>query len=244
LIGAAIFAGVVFRVPETLPPEHRHPNGLRASLGRMAALSNDRVFRGHVMTSCLAMAGFFTYISGSSFVLQHTYGVSERTYTVVFATNALAMVTTSVAFVVAVERIGAIALRRAGLCATVSASTFLLVTALTGTDRFAGTWIALCALTAGMGFVLPASITLAQRAGNAYAGTASALQGGLQLTCGALVTPLTGLFGFTSLAPMAGLMTVFMALSATASMTIAHPAPAALEAATQLPVPHRSGINR
>jgi DHA1 family bicyclomycin/chloramphenicol resistance-like MFS transporter len=223
LVGAGQLIGVTLRVPETLPPERRHAGGLSANLGRMGALLRNRAFVGHVATACLGTCGFFTYIGGSSFVLQHVYGISEGRYALVFATNGLAMVTTSVLFVYGLGRSGAVPMRRAGLTVTVTASTFLLVTALTGTDRFAWTWVALCCVTAGMGLVLPASIALGQRAGATYAGTASALQGGLQMGIGALVTPLTGLLGYGSLIPMAALMAGFMALAVVSSFLVGDP---------------------
>jgi MFS transporter, DHA1 family, multidrug resistance protein len=60
-----------------------------------------------------------------------------------------------------------------------------------------------------MGLVSPSTTTLAQEAGRRSRGTASALQGGLAFFAGALVTPLTGILGYTSLLPMALLMDGF-----------------------------------
>jgi DHA1 family bicyclomycin/chloramphenicol resistance-like MFS transporter len=60
-----------------------------------------------------------------------------------------------------------------------------------------------------MGLVIPASQVLAQEAGRRYGGTASALFGGLLFLAGAAVTPLTGLVGYRTLTPMAGLMCAF-----------------------------------
>ena len=224
VVGGLLLIGVVLRVPETLRPENRHPQSARANLSRMGALLSDRIFRGHVITSCLAVMGFFTYIGGSTFVLQRTYGIDEATYTVVFTTNAAAMVATSVVCALVIGRIGAMRVLRSGLVLTVTASLLLLSTGVAGFDRLAWTWITLCGVTAGMGLVLPSSIALAQRAGATYAGTASALLGGLQFALGGLVAPLTGLIGYTSVTPMAAIMSVFMVLSAGWSATVVDPA--------------------
>ncbi|MET0236538.1 MAG: multidrug effflux MFS transporter [Kibdelosporangium sp.] len=223
-LGVVMLAGVVLRVPETLPPQRRHPRNLTASLGRMAALLRDRIFRGHLITSCLAMAGFFTYIAGSSFVLQDVYGISEATYTVIFAVNALSMVASSITFTALVNRVEVTRLRAIGLCATVTASVSLLLVGFSGVDGVIWASVPLCVLTAGMGFVLPASIALVQNAGRHYAGTASALQGGAQMLCGALVSPLTGLIGTSSLLGMAVVMAGFMVASIIASRCLARPA--------------------
>ena len=61
--------------------------------------------------------------------------------------------------------------------------------------------------------VLPSVLALGQRAGRRYAGTASALQGGLQFAAGALMTPTAALLGARSLRPMAALMCAFMVLA-------------------------------
>jgi DHA1 family bicyclomycin/chloramphenicol resistance-like MFS transporter len=226
-LGVLMLLGVVFRVPETLPPQRRHPRNLAASLGRMAALLRNGIFRGHLITSCLAMAGFFTYIAGSSFVLQDVYGISEGTFTAIFAVNALSMVLSSITFTALVNRAEVTTLRAIGLCATVTASVSLLVVGISGIEGVIWAAAPLCLLTAGMGFVLPASIALVQNAGRAYAGSASALQGGAQMLCGALVSPLTGLIGTSSLLGMALVMTGFMVASIVSSRYLARSAPAA-----------------
>jgi DHA1 family bicyclomycin/chloramphenicol resistance-like MFS transporter len=225
-LGVLMLLGVVFRVPETLPPQRRHPKNLAASLGRMAALLRNGIFRGHLITSCLAMSGFFTYIAGSSFVLQEVYGISEGTFTAIFAVNALSMVVSSITFTALVNRAEVTTLRAIGLCATVIASISLLVVGVSGIEGVIWAAVPLCLLTAGMGFVLPASIALVQNAGRAYAGSASALQGGAQMLCGALVSPLTGLIGTSSLLGMALVMTGFMVASIVSSRHLARPAPA------------------
>ena len=42
-------------------------------------LLHDGRFMGHVTVQCLATAGFFTYIGGSSFVLRSVYGIGAST---------------------------------------------------------------------------------------------------------------------------------------------------------------------
>jgi DHA1 family bicyclomycin/chloramphenicol resistance-like MFS transporter len=64
-----------------------------------------------------------------------------------------------------------------------------------------------------MGLVIPASTTLGQQAGDRARGTASALLGGIAFFVGALVTPLTGVVGYTSMLPMGLLMAGFFVVS-------------------------------
>src|SRR4051812_26116862 len=69
-LGLVTSIGVFFGIGETLPVERRHPPGLGATGRRMATLLRNRTFRTALLVQCLATAGFFTYIGGSSFVLQ------------------------------------------------------------------------------------------------------------------------------------------------------------------------------
>ncbi len=209
-------------IPETMPPAQRHGGGLRSSGARMADLLGDWGFMRHVAIQCLATSGFFVYIGGSSFVLETVYGVSATTYAAVFAVNAIGMATASTVFRLVVGRFGAARLRTTGLLAATMASIGLVGCGLlerTALPPLALPWALLCVVVAGMGFVIPATTALAQEAGNRARGTASALQGGLSMFVGALVTPLTGIVGYRSLLPMTLLMAGFF-LSSVAVLTI------------------------
>jgi len=74
-----------------------------------------------------------------------------------------------------------------------------------------------------MGLVLPATTTLAQQAGDRARGTASSLQGGLGMLTGALATPLTGIFGYASLLPMAVLMAAGFGTAALTLIAVSRP---------------------
>jgi DHA1 family bicyclomycin/chloramphenicol resistance-like MFS transporter len=212
VVGAAMVVAVVRGIPESLPPTARQGHGLAHSVQRMRDLLRDNDFMRHVVVQCLATAGFFTYIGGSAFVLQTTYGVSQTTYAVLFATNAAAMVVASIGFRALVGRVGPAPLRTVGVTVATAASAALVVVALTGPHAgspLAVPWTLLCLVVAGMGLSIPGTMALAQEAGRRSRGTASALQGGLTFLVGAAVTPLTGLVGYDTLLPMALLMAGF-----------------------------------
>ena len=129
-VGALMVTGVVLGIPETLPPERRHVGGLVNTLGRMKDLLHDRAFLGPVVVQCFATAGFFTYIGGSSFVLQDQLHFSQREYTVLFASNAAGMVVASTIFSATVARVGPAVLRNAGLVLSTAAAAALAAHAL------------------------------------------------------------------------------------------------------------------
>ncbi|WP_433789192.1 multidrug effflux MFS transporter [Actinoplanes sp. CA-252034] len=213
VLGVLMAVAVVLGVPETLPPARRHPAGLRSLGSRMAGLLRDWGFMRHVLLQCLASAGFFTYIGGSAFVLRSVYGISATHYTVVFSTNAAAMAVFSLMFRLLAVRAGAVRLRAIGITVSTIGAAGLPVVALAGPHSVppAVPWALLCAVVGGMGFAIPAATALAQEAGRHSAGTASALQGGLAFVTAAVVTPLTGLFGYDTLLPMAVAMSLFYA---------------------------------
>ena len=209
LLGAVMVGWIVLGVPETLPPSHRHGTGSAAVARRMSGLLRDWNFTRHVAVMGLITFGFFIYIGGSSFVLQTVYGISESAFALIFSVNATIMVAGGITYRLAVPRFGSRSLRACGIATATAAALVLLAgTGLShpAAPRFAVTWLLLAIITGSMGLTLPASMTLAQQAGDRARGTASSLQGGLTLMSGALASPMTGLFGDDSVLPMAALM--------------------------------------
>jgi len=227
-VGLLQLVGAWRAVPESLPPAARQHPSVAATWARVLDLLGDVRFARHVLVACLATAGFFSYIGGSSLVLQQVYGIGAGLYGLVFATNGAAMAVSSFAFARLVRRWSVVALRRTGLVLAAGSSTALLVAALLAglaagqgvggqAPPLALTWVLLSGLTAGMGLVLPAGFALAQAAGDRSRGTASALSGGLAFSCGAVVIPVTGAAGTASVVPMAALMSVPLALAVVAA---------------------------
>ena len=204
LVGVAMIVAAVWGLPETLPASGRHPGGVRQLGLRAAELLAERGFRTPIIVQCLTVGGFFVYIGGSSFVLQHDLGISEQLYTAVFAVNASVMMTSSVIFRLLVVRVGPEILRRVAV----------IVQTLAVATLFAVTWVCLSAMTFGLGTYLPANSSIVQLAGRRYGGTASALGGGIPFLVGAIMTPLTGVIGEQTVDAMATAMVVFFVLAA------------------------------
>jgi len=230
LVGVAMTVAAVAGLPETLPESRRHPGGLRRLFSRAGQLAADPAFAAPVLVQCLTVGGFFIYIGGSSFVLQQGLGISESLYTVVFAVNATVMMLASVAFRLLVMRLGPVVLRRWAIVIQTSAVTALFAVAMIYPHHrppLTPVWICLGGMTFALGAYLPANSSITQAAGRRYAGTASALGGGVPFLAGSCTTPLTGLIGTQSVATMATGMFAFFALAAvTAVITGRRRAPA------------------
>ncbi|MBO8185226.1 hypothetical protein [Streptomyces spirodelae] len=81
------------------------------------------------------------------------------------------------------------------------------------------TWLCLLLAVTAFGVFFPAVVTIAQRRGRALPGAISALLGGGQFLLGAAASPLVGLFGTHSPAPMAAVMAISLALATLAAIT-------------------------
>ncbi len=207
-LGVVFAVAVVLRFRETLPRSARGGTGFRANGRRIRDLLAIGRFRASVLTGVLSTVGFFAYIATSSFVFQQQFGFSEQRYTLVFATNATAMVVTTLVFRRVVGRFSEDALLTTGLLVGAVGSSVVLVAASTGAGPVP-VWCGLAVVTGAWGFVLPAAMTRTQHVGAAHPGTAAALQGGLTFGLGGLGTPLAGALGGTALA-MGGVMAVLI----------------------------------
>src|SRR3954447_26327921 len=207
-LSALIALLVAFGLEETLPPERRSDQGLRATLRVMRELLRDRWFVGHGLAGGLGFGALFAYISGSSFVLQGIYGASPQLYSVLFAVNGLGLIAGSQVNARLVGRFGPARLLRAGLTSiAISAATLLTVVLVGGL----GVWAVLApmfVIVSSLSFVLPNSTALALANHAEVAGTASALLGVIQFLVGAVSAPVVGAAGTTSAVPMAAVMTV------------------------------------
>jgi len=218
-LSASIAVLVTIGLQETLPPERRSDQGLKATLGVMRGLLRDRWFVGHGLAGGLGFGALFAYISGSSFVLQGIYGASPQLYSLLFAINGLGLIAGSQVNARLVGRYGPARLLRAGLRTIAAAAAALLAVVLIGGLGVGAVLAPMFVIVSSLSFVLPNSTALALADHGDVAGTASALLGMGQFVIGALVAPLVGAAGTDSAVPMAVVM-VSVALAALVARAI------------------------
>lgn len=196
-----MFLGALFVVPESLPPERRHTEGFAGTLRGIRRIGSDRGYLGYIFTFALGFAGMMAYISASPFVIENVLGMSNRTYTIVFATNAAGMVLTGVVVSRVVGRFGPGPVLRIGQAVILAAGIALLVMLVAGAHA-ALVLPVLFVMVAATPTVMGTASALAIGRARHAAGTASALMGALQFTLGAVVSPLVGLGGSGTGVPM------------------------------------------
>jgi DHA1 family bicyclomycin/chloramphenicol resistance-like MFS transporter len=202
LIGGFLLVAAGLGLPETLPRERRRSGGLAPTLATYRRLLGDRQFVGYALCCGLAIGALFTYIAGSPFVLEGIYGLSPQGFSLVFATNAVGIVSAGQVSARLVARVGARRLLAAGLISAFVGGLALLVAVLAGAGLY-GILPALFVVVSSGGLVMPNAIALALADQGAVAGSASALLGLCQFVIGALAAPLAGIAGPTTAVPMA-----------------------------------------
>jgi DHA1 family bicyclomycin/chloramphenicol resistance-like MFS transporter len=223
-IGLATLAAVVLVVPET------HP--VRAAAGRPAGQGGgwvSRPYLGYTLTFVLAYAAMMGFISASPFVYQVVIGMGEIAYGVLFGATAgsIALVTYVAARLI--RRVRPARLLRVGVLILLGSAAVL---AALVAGHAAPAWL-IAPLTVGiaaLGLVLGNAPALALGAVPHSVGLASAWLGASQFVVGALVSPLVGIAGEHSTAPLAITFGAAALLAAAAALFAHRPATAPAEA--------------
>ncbi len=179
---------------ETRPASERVESSIGSALSAYWLLLRDRHYLGLVFIGSFAMAGFFTYLANSSFVMIDHYGLSPALYSVAFGVNAAAFFGASQFNGALGERFGLARLVKFGVAGCGVAMVAMFAYYAMGGDSL---WvmIVLYFIASGfMGFVIPTTGVLALEMHGAIAGTASALLGTLQMLTGAVAMAVVGAF--------------------------------------------------
>ncbi|MFG1680448.1 multidrug effflux MFS transporter [Nonomuraea sp. NPDC049269] len=207
--GVLLIAGLLAWVPESLPTDRRRSGGVTGVVKAITMLAGRRALVGYVLASSFTGAALFTYIAGSTFVFQNVYGLSAVRYSLVFATNALGMLASSVLFGRLSARVRVDTLLVAGLAVAGTGTAALVASLVTTGGSVAATWACLFVTVAGLGTALPATTTVVQSLGHDAPGAASGLLGGSQFILGAAASPLSGLLGDGTVSMAVIMLTAF-----------------------------------
>ena len=193
-IGAVLLLLSLVVLHETLPP--KSANTTQQAKGT-PVLKNRRFMR-YCLIQAFMMAGLFSYIGSSSFVIQSEYGMSAMQFSLLFGLNGIGLIIAALIFSRLARRVPAETLLRRGLLLAVFCA---LVTLLLAWQQH--TVLALVGLFFTVSFMSGISTVSGAEAMNAVdsaqSGTASALMGTLMFVCGGIAAPLAGLGGETML---------------------------------------------
>ena len=222
-LGILMTLCALFVVPESLPPEKRHPGGL-AEFGRAAksVLSNRR-FVGYVVVASSAFIALFAYVATSAFILQGMNGLSPVMYSIVFAANAGGM---TIAALLSARLAGRVSTRKVifvGQLLALAAGVAMLAGALWWATPLLVAMGSFFALMVAQGLINTNGGALASAEVPGHPGTSSAVLGLVQWTTAGIVAPLAGLGGEDTAVPMALLMIGGALLSMAGLLVLARP---------------------
>ncbi|HFF8548341.1 TPA: multidrug effflux MFS transporter [Kluyvera cryocrescens] len=206
-IGVVLLLLSVVVLHETLPAKSATAHEPRA---KTPVLKNRRFLR-YCLIQAFMMAGLFSYIGSSSFVIQSEYGMSAMQFSLLFGLNGIGLIIAALIFSRLSHRIAAETLLRRGLLLAVACA---LVTVLLASLQLAIP--ALVGLFFTVSFMSGISTVSGSEAMSAVSseqsGSASALMGTLMFVCGGIAAPLAGLGGETML-KMSLAMTISYAIA-------------------------------
>lgn len=210
--GAALLLLVFRALPETLPRAARSAAGAGAALRGAAAALHDGPFVRLSLAGGLAEAAMFACMAGAPLVFIQRFGVTPERLGLLTGANALGIVVVSQVNRWLVRRLGVRLALRAGAVAAVLAYAALVAAARSGAGLAAFATAMILGVST-IGAVLPNATAAAMDASRQRAGSASAVLGILQTTCGVLASAAVSVLSDGTARPMAGVMLACGALA-------------------------------
>jgi DHA1 family bicyclomycin/chloramphenicol resistance-like MFS transporter len=205
-IGLLILLAAVLGLPESLPSGRRRQGGFWDAAQTMGRLGVDRSFISYAIPAALTTAALFTYLAGSSFVLEQIYGTSPQVYGLLFGLNGLTLGISSQLNRWMLNRVSAESLFGIGVAGSVIGGVALLAALAFGIPGLPAIIGPVLLIVASNGFVGPNSLALALSPHPDVAGSGSALLGSLRFGIGGLMAPLVGLMDVKSAVPLGVIM--------------------------------------
>jgi MFS transporter, DHA1 family, multidrug resistance protein len=213
--GAFCMAESIFGLPETLPPEARRDIHFKQVFSDYWSLATRRSFIVPATASGLAMSCLFAYISGSSFVFMHIYGLSARQYGLVFACNALGTIFAAQINRWLLRHFEPRQVLTGGFVFNICVVAALVFAA--GNAPMAAFMIPLWLCIASLPLIFANAIAIAMDAGHDKSGSASALIGLLQFVFASLASLVVSFLHNGTAYPMACVMLGGVTLGALAN---------------------------
>ena len=191
--GAMLVAGVALgifvqaRLPETIRARAPGSISFRAILAGFATLLRHPRYRVHVGLAALTYAGLFAFISGSSFVLQGVYGLSEFGFAFSFALMVVGFISGTLLAQRIVGRRGLDATIGVGVVCLALGGGAMLALVLAGAGSSFAVTGPMALYAAGVGLTLPQATAAAMAPFPDRAGAASSLLGICQMSFAAAV---------------------------------------------------------
>ena len=216
----AVLAGIMFVsmiavyavIRESLPVEKRRTGSVLSTYKGVVEVMTMPRYRGFMLTLAFGFGSLFSYVSGSTYVLQNVLGLTPLQFTWVFGLNSVGIVGSNM---VATKLVGRVSMRKILMVGT----SLMVLNAACLTVHFrigislVPTMIMLFIGTCSMGLIFGTASSLAIMEARHTAGSASAMMGTVQFLVAGVAAPLVGSGGATATLPMALCMLGFAVLA-------------------------------
>ncbi|THU01987.1 multidrug effflux MFS transporter [Lampropedia puyangensis] len=191
-LGLLVLLNTIFRMRETLPVHKRSNLQLGTVLRTYVSILSSAAFVLPALSLSLVFFFLFFYIGGASYTYQANYGVTPRSFGLIFGATGIAVLLGAMGSAKLVARFKIEKLALLGVLGLLVGAVVSTVSAFTGVGLIgvaAGMFIALCGL--GIGEATLMAIALATR--NTALGASAAILGAFPLLLGAAATPLAAI---------------------------------------------------
>ena len=215
---ALLAASVAALLPETLRQARPEPISLREILRGFGVLLAHAGYRRYVLLAGLTYAGLFSFISGSSFVLQRVYGLAPFAFGLSFGASVIGFITGTIIAQRIVMKRGMDGTIAIGVACLAGGGMLMLALMMIGTGSSLEVTVPMALYAMGVGLVLPQANASAMMPFPDRAGAASSLQGLVQMSFAAIVGAALGYFLDSS----ALLMPAFISAMGLAALFVFH----------------------
>lgn len=212
-VAAATFALAWRYFAESAPAKDESIRFGRFFTGYLALLTDAR-FIVTALPGCFTAAAMFTWISGSSFVVQTQLGYSPTAYGVIYGATVLGFVATSLLTARLAPRMGSVRMIAAGTILATSGGVLGVLIGLAFPLNLPLLLIGIFLMTFGHGFTAPQSMAASIVPFPHMAATASALYGMIQYGTGSVLGVLNGILFDGTAMPMLGIIAGITAIAA------------------------------
>ena len=219
LVGVVMMALARFAIAETLPPERRRRSGFAPVVRTYWRLVHDLPLVGLTLTAGFGMGALFSYVSGSSFVLQDRYGLDAQQFGFTFGAMAVFLIGGTQLNGRLLGRMTPYQLLLVASVAAVGSASVMLLTSVIDLG-LAGFLLPLAATLLALGVAMPNAPAIALSRHGEAAGTTAALLGAARFIIGAAVAPVVGLLGNDAVA-MSIVVVVCLAVALAALVLLA-----------------------
>ncbi|MCR2783251.1 MULTISPECIES: multidrug effflux MFS transporter [unclassified Microbacterium] len=218
LLGVAVLATAMllvasFVIPESLPPDRRHPFTFAAIGGNIGRLLRDSAFVGYAVAFGLGYGTLIVYISSSSFIVQNIFGTTPLGYSLTFSFTGLCIMSGAWLSGRVAQRVGTGRTLLVAQLLQLTAAGISGVLAVSGAFTLAWYLPLMGGFAVGCGAVMSTASAIAVGRAARTAGAGSALIGFSQFAFGAAASPLGGLLGTGTAVPALFFMTLLPLLA-------------------------------